>query len=192
MQALLSQACKRQPSPGEAVAESAPGAGPARFCNGARLVPAKDWLSWGRAACIIPWDAWRLELDWWEGMRWGATPQQPGAGFGGWIFDEADGHPVAGLSCSRDTASCIALEGGKKKQKSGLQCALAHECALQLPELPRCWWWHPQCLHSRSGQGEPLWDSSGAADPLPDPGERQTRSSQARWDCPGSRDLCRD
>lgn len=51
-------------------------------------------------------------------MRWGATPQQPGAGFGGWIFDEADGHPAAGLSCSRDTTSCIALEAGGKKIKN--------------------------------------------------------------------------
>lgn len=77
-------------------------------------------------------------------------------------------------------------------EESGLQCALDHEGALQLPELPRCWWWHPQCLHHWSGQDELLWDGFVAADPLPDPGERQSRGSRARWDCLGSQDLCWD
>lgn len=104
MQALLSQACKRQPSPGEAVAESAPGAGPARFCNWALPDPAKDRPSRGRAAGIVP------GADRWGGMRWGTTLA---AGFGGWICDGAEGQPAAGLSRSCGAAGCIASEGRK-------------------------------------------------------------------------------
>ncbi|XP_037267660.1 uncharacterized protein LOC119159166 [Falco rusticolus] len=44
-----------------------------------------------------------------------------------------------------------------------------HECALKLPELPRCRWWHLQHLHRRAGQGELLGGAQGWQIPSPSP-----------------------
>lgn len=185
MQALLSQACKRQPGPGEAVAESALGAGPL-LGFGMGQCPSLPRTS--RARAELP----ALSLGVPGGRRCPSGREEmgcdpTGAGLGGWLLGQMS-TPQLGCAAPVTQPGSLRWRG----EKPGLQRALDHEGALQLPELPKCWWWHPWCLCCCSGLDELLWDGSTALDPFPDPGERQSRGSQARWDCPGGRDLCWD